>query len=107
MSERRALIVDKPDATQTSFRFGNVGLAYANPDRVYVDVVNTLFGGRFTSMLNRELRIESGLTYGANSQFAANRVAGAFAIGSYTPNDTTRLPCDSTLTALAAPKTGF
>lgn len=86
---RRALIVEKPDATQTFFRFGNVGLAYANPDRPKVDVVNTLFGGRFTSMINLALRIESGLTYGANSHFACQRVPGAFAIGSYTPNDTT------------------
>ena len=86
VSGRRALIVDKTDATQTFFRFGNVGLAYANPDRVGVEVVNTLFGGRFTSMLNQVLRIESGLTYGASSQFAAKRVPGAFAIGSYTPN---------------------
>jgi predicted Zn-dependent peptidase len=94
VTERRALIVDKPDATQTFFRFGNVGLAYANPDRVPVDVVNTLFGGRFTSMLNRALRIESGLTYGANSQFDAQRVPGAFAIGSYTSNDKTERAMD-------------
>jgi zinc protease len=86
---RRALIVEKPDATQTFFRFGNVGLAYANPDRVLVDVVNTLFGGRFTSMINSALRIESGLTYGARSQFACKRVPGAFNIGSYTANDKT------------------
>lgn len=86
---RRALIVEKPDATQTFFRFGNVGLAYANPDRVLVDVVNTLFGGRFTSMINSALRIESGLTYGARSQFACKRVPGAFAIASYTSNDKT------------------
>ncbi|MCX6925624.1 MAG: pitrilysin family protein [Verrucomicrobia bacterium] len=89
VSGRRALIVEKPDATQTFFRFGNVGLAYANPDRVLVDVVNTLFGGRFTSMINRALRIDSGLTYGANSQFACKRVPGAFAVGTYTPNDKT------------------
>lgn len=99
-SDRRALIVDKPDATQTFFRFGNVGLAYANPDRVLVDVVNTLFGGRFTSMLNRELRIESGLTYGVNSQFAAKRVPGAFAIGSYTANDKTERALDLALEVL-------
>ena len=94
VSGRRALLVEKPDATQTFFRFGNVGLAYNNPDRVLVDVVNTLFGGRFTSMLNRELRIESGLTYGAKSQFAASRVPGAFAIGSYTANDKTERALD-------------
>jgi zinc protease len=100
VSERRALIVEKPDATQTFFRFGNVGLAYNNPDRVLVDVVNTLFGGRFTSMINRALRIDSGLTYGANSQFACKRVPGAFAIGSYTPNDKTGRALDLALEVL-------
>jgi predicted Zn-dependent peptidase len=34
-----------------------------NPDYVAIEVVNTLFG-RFTSMLNDELRVNSGLTYG-------------------------------------------
>jgi predicted Zn-dependent peptidase len=86
---RQALLVDKPDATQTFFRFGNIGLARTNADWVSVRVVNTLFGGRFTSMINSELRIESGLTYGANSFFNANQVPGVFAIASYTPNDTT------------------
>ena len=100
VSGRRALIVEKPDATQTFFRFGNVGLAFANPDRVPVDVVNTLFGGRFTSMINRALRIESGLTYGAKSQFACKRVAGAFAVGSYTPNDKTERALDLALEVL-------
>lgn len=88
-SGRRALIVNKPDATQTFFRFGDTGLSLTNRDRVFVDVVNTLFGGRFTSMLNSELRIKSGLTYGANSRFLCHLVPGPFFIGSYTPNDKT------------------
>jgi predicted Zn-dependent peptidase len=85
---KRALLVEKPDATQTFFRFGNIGLARTNRDWVSVEVVNTLFGGRFTSMINTELRIESGLTYGASSVFTANQLPGAFAIASFTPNDT-------------------
>jgi len=86
---RHALIIDKPDATQTFFHFGNLGLAYTNQDRVEVEVVNTLFGGRFTSMINTELRIQSGLTYGASSRFSPLRVPGAFTISSFTPNAST------------------
>jgi predicted Zn-dependent peptidase len=41
-----------------------------NPDYVAIEVV-ILFGGRFTSMLNDELRVNSGLTYGASSRFNA------------------------------------
>ena len=48
---------------------GNIGIASTNPDRGYIDVVNTLFGGRFTSLFNTELRIKSGYSYGAFSYF--------------------------------------
>jgi zinc protease len=47
---KRLLLVDKPDATQTYYCIGNIGIARTNPDRVYIQVVNTLFGGRFTSI---------------------------------------------------------
>jgi len=51
VSGRRVLLVDKPDATQTYFIIGNVGISATNPDRGFIDVINTLFGGRFTSLL--------------------------------------------------------
>ncbi len=63
---RPVLLVDKPDATQTYFWLGNVGASRTDPARTAQSVVNTVFGGRFTSMLNTELRIKSGLTYGAS-----------------------------------------
>ncbi|HLJ88028.1 MAG TPA: pitrilysin family protein [Candidatus Angelobacter sp.] len=97
---RRLLLIDKPDATQTYYRIGNVGVARTNADRVYLRVVNTLFGGRFTSMLNSELRIKSGLTYGANSFFDEKRVRGSFVISSYTKNATTGEALDKTLDVL-------
>src|SRR5205823_3908555 len=49
---RRVLLVDKPDATQTYFWLANVGVARLDPDRVILDVANTAYGGRFTSILN-------------------------------------------------------
>ncbi|MGH9630576.1 MAG: M16 family metallopeptidase, partial [Bryobacteraceae bacterium] len=63
----RLAIVNKPDATQTYFYIGQPGIQRNHPDRVALWLVNTLFGGRFTSMLNQELRVDSGLTYGARS----------------------------------------
>ncbi|MEO1574772.1 MAG: pitrilysin family protein, partial [Pseudomonadota bacterium] len=65
---RRVLLVDKPDATQTYFWIGSGGVAKTYPQDAALDVANTLFGGRFTSMLNTALRVESGLTYGASSR---------------------------------------
>jgi predicted Zn-dependent peptidase len=85
----RLLLVDKPDATQTYFRIAMPGIARSSPDRVALMVVNTLFGGRFTSMLNDELRVNSGLTYGAGSQIEMNRLAGVIAINTYTRTDAT------------------
>jgi predicted Zn-dependent peptidase len=97
---RRALLVEKPDSTQTFFRIGSLGLARTSPDWIPLQVVNTLFGGRFTSMINSALRIESGLTYGARSGFSANPVAGEFFISSFTKNETTGQALEMTLAVL-------
>jgi zinc protease len=97
---RRALLVQKPDATQSFFRFGNVALSRTNADWIPVQVVNTLFGGRFTSMINTELRIDAGLTYHAGSSFQSSLLPGAFAIGAYTKNDTTELALKKALDTL-------
>ena len=98
---KRLLLVDKPDATQTYFRIGSVGISRSNNDRVGIEIVNTLFGGRFTSVLNTELRIKSGLTYGAGSSFAELKAKGPFAINTYTRNASTEKAIDLTLAALA------
>jgi predicted Zn-dependent peptidase len=97
---RKLLLVDKPDATQTYFRVGNIGIARSNPDRVLIEIVNTLFGGRFTSMINTELRIKSGLTYGANSVFGEWKSKGPFIINSFTSNANTGKALDMTLDVL-------
>lgn len=97
---RRLLLVDKPDSTQTFFRFGNLGISRTHPDRVAIEVVNTVFGSRFTSMLNEALRVNSGLTYGAGSFFRLQRMRGPFAISSYTENSTTTEAIDLALEVL-------
>jgi zinc protease len=98
---RRLLLVDKPDATQTYFAFGNVATAAGDPDRFAIRVVNTVFGGRFTSMLNEALRVESGLTYGVRSVFDPRKAPGPFGIYSFTKNETTARALDLTLEVLA------
>ena len=98
---KRLLLIDKPDSTQTFFAIGNVGTAESDPDRVALRVVNTIFGGRFTSELNEALRVESGLTYGASSFFDSKKAPGAFAIYSYTKNESTVQTIDLALQVLA------
>ncbi len=97
---RRVLLVDKPGATQTYFWLGNVGASRTDPERTAQSVVNTVFGGRYTSMLNTELRVKSGLTYGAKSAFDRLMQPGAFAITSFTATETTVPAIDLALATL-------
>jgi predicted Zn-dependent peptidase len=97
---RRVLLVDKPGATQTYFWLGNVGASRTDPERTAQAVVNTVFGGRFTSMLNTELRIKSGLTYGAGSAFDRPAQPGAFRITSFTATESTVQALDLALATL-------
>lgn len=79
----RVLLVDAPGAAQSHFWIGATGVDRRYPYRAALDLVNTLFGGRFTSLLNAELRIKSGLSYGARSSFVRGSVPGEFAIRSF------------------------
>src|SRR3984957_4008924 len=98
---KRLLLVDKPDASQVFFPIGNTGVSATDPDRVAIRVVNTVFGGRFTSQLNEALRVESGYTYGAESFFDDRKAAGPFAIFSFTKNETTTPAIDLALQVLS------
>ena len=97
---KKLLLIDKPDATQTYFAIGNVATAAGDPDRVAIRLVNTVFGGRFTSLLNEALRVESGLTYGAVSAFDPRKAPGPFGIYSYTKNESTVQAIDMALQVL-------
>ena len=99
-SGRRVLLIDKPGATQTYFWLGNVGVARDYENRAALDIANTVFGGRYTSMLNTELRVKSGLTYGAQSQLSRASRPGSLAIVSYTPTETTFEALDMALGVL-------
>jgi len=96
----RVLLVSKDDAKETTFYIGAPGISRNNPDFVSVEVVNTLFGGRFTSMLNDELRVNTGLTYGANSRFSPLKNAGSFVISTFTATKTTEPAIDKALEVL-------
>ena len=96
----RVLLIDKPGATQTYFWFGNTGVARTYSERAQLDIANTVFGGRFTSMLNTALRVESGLTYGARSVLVRPAQPGSAGISSYTRTDATVEAIDMALDVL-------
>lgn len=93
----RVWLVDKGDATETTFVVGGAGVARNDPDYVPLQVLNTVLGGRFTSWLNDELRVNSGLTYGARSEFATLSQAGTFGIASFTATPKTEPALDLAL----------
>ena len=99
-SGRRVLLVDKPGATQTYFALGNIGSRHGDPAEAAQDLVQTAFGGRFTSMLNTELRVKSGLTYGARSAIDRSRMPGAATISSFTKTESTKAAIDLAIATL-------
>jgi len=103
---RRVLLVDAPGSVQTYFWLGNVGVDRRYSGRPALDLVNTLYGGRFTSILNTELRIKSGLSYGASSRFSRGIMPGEFAIRSFTQTDNTVKAVDLALQTLEQLKHG-
>lgn len=100
LAGRRVLLVDFPGSAQTYFWIGNVGVDKRYPRRAALDLVNTLFGGRFTSLLNTELRIKSGLSYGARSSFARGSVPGEFSLRSFAQTENTGRAIDLALKTL-------
>lgn len=93
----RILLVNKPDARETTFLIGGPGVPRNHPDFVPIQVVNTILGGRFTSWLNDELRVNSGLTYGARSAFDSYREGGSFVISTFTKTESTEEAIDLAL----------
>ena len=53
-----------------------LGVARNTPDYPQVQVMNTIFGGLFSSRINLNLREAHAYTYGAFSSFSANRTPG-------------------------------
>jgi len=93
----RVMLVNKDDSRETTFMIGGKGVAWNNPDIVQIDIINTILGGRFTSWLNTELRINSGLTYGARSGFPHYKYNGTFYAYSFTGTENTVEAIDLTL----------
>ena len=87
-------LINKANATETTFIFGSYGITKSNQDQIQLDVINTILGGRFTSWLNDELRINTGLTYGAGSRFAQYKYSGTFYISTFTATKNTEAAID-------------
>jgi len=94
LKEPSVYLINKDNATETTFMIGGFGVPMSNPDQIQIDVINTILGGRFTAWLNDELRVNAGYTYGVWSRFASYKAAGSFYISTFTATKNTEAAID-------------
>ncbi len=86
----RIVLINKPDATQSSIKMGHIGIDRFNPDAFSVRIMNYILGGGgFVSRLMTDVRQKRGLTYDIRSQFTYNRYPGEFTVTTFTNTDST------------------
>ncbi len=68
--KQRVIVVDKPGAVQTVIRIMMPTDAFSSENRFGLTGLGVVFGGSFTSRINRNLREDKGYTYGAGLRFA-------------------------------------
>ncbi|HXD30154.1 MAG TPA: pitrilysin family protein [Pyrinomonadaceae bacterium] len=86
LSQRRVVVIDKPDAGQAAVILVSPGLSRKDPDFFRGIVTNSVLDG-YSGRLNQEIRIKRGLSYGAGSYLDARRGVGAFIASAQTRND--------------------
>ena len=88
-SDAKLILVDRPDAPQTTLVFFSLGPARSTPDYPQLEVMNSDLGGLFSSRINMNLREEHGYTYGAGSFFNYHVAPGPFIVYSDVRTDAT------------------
>lgn len=71
-------LVDRPGASQSVLQMGCAGPRREVDDYSHLVLANAVFGGKFSSRINLNLRERHGYTYGANSHLQARRGPGPF-----------------------------
>ena len=88
-STRRIVIIDKPDAVQTSIRVGQLAIPRKHPDYMTWDLTVKILGGEGANRLHQVLRSQYGLTYGAEANAEARKESGDLVGQTETRTDTT------------------
>lgn len=97
---RKVIVIDKPDATQSQIRIGNIAAGRDTPHYFQLNVANNILGGGFTSRLMKEIRVVRGLSYGARSTLQQLEAGGIFSVATYTKNESLREAIDVALDEL-------
>jgi zinc protease len=85
-TNRRVLVIDKPDAGQAAVLVARTGIARTDADYFSGMVANSVLNG-YSGRLNQEIRIKRGLSYGAGSALDARRGVGTFVASAQTKNE--------------------
>lgn len=83
----RCFQVHRPRAQQTMIRRGRRGIAIAEEQYGGLVVLETIFGGYFSSRLMRNIREEKGYTYGIESELDTYRFDGFFGVSADVANE--------------------
>ena len=51
LNEPAVYLINKDNARETTFMIGGFGVPMSNQDQIQIDVINTILGGRFTSLV--------------------------------------------------------
>jgi zinc protease len=88
-STRRVVLVDRPGAVQTEIRVANVAIPRKHQDHDAFDLAVRILGGEGANRLQRVLRSERGLTYGASADAQSLKRAGGVVAETDTRSDAT------------------
>jgi zinc protease len=82
---RRILVIDQPNAGQTTVLAVRSAISRDNPEYFRGIVANAVLSG-YSGRLNWEIRVKRGLSYGAGSSLDMRRSAGSFMASAQTKN---------------------
>lgn len=82
-------LVDRPNSTQTSLLFGNLGIRRDDPDYFPLLLANRVLGGGSNGRLFLKLREEKGYTYGAYSSLSTAHYPGLWSASASVRNAVT------------------
>jgi zinc protease len=89
LSSAKLTFVEKADSAQSFIYVAAPGTTKLDADRLPISLLNTMFGGAFSSRVNLNLREKHAYTYGARSRFVSRRWPGLFSVGAAVRADVT------------------
>lgn len=104
--KQRVVIVDKPGAVQTVIRVMMPTEPFSSSNRHALTELGVVFGGTFTSRINRNLREDKGYTYGAGLSFSFSRPSSYIVASTSVRSDVTGASLQELMNEFAKIKTG-